>query len=253
MFSFEILSTKPLRHSREVSYMNKTQGMNKKQSEGISKDIPIVAMVVALVWLAFLLSQHRSVFPDNWFPSHFAASTFMVLFYAWVLSEITNNMWSKKNSQVTNQDKGSYKINIVTSWIALFIVFVLRGLGIGMFSGNLQYIGFILLAFGIMLRELSIWVLGKHFTVRVQVSEKAKLVTQGPYRYIRHPSYTGILLTFVGIPLAIGTWFGAIVAVVAKLLALQYRIRIEEEALQAAFGAEYEEYKKSTWKLFPGF
>jgi hypothetical protein len=60
--------------------MNKTQGMNKKQSEGISKDIPIVAMVVALVWLAFLLSQHRSVFPDNWFPSHFAASTFMVLF-----------------------------------------------------------------------------------------------------------------------------------------------------------------------------
>lgn len=76
-----------------------------------------------------------------------------------------------------------------------------------MFSGDLQYVGLILLAFGIMLREWSIWVLGKHFTVRVQVSEKAKLVTQGPYMYIRHPSYTGILLTFIGIPLAIGTWF----------------------------------------------
>jgi len=179
--------------------------------------------------------------------------TFMVLFYAWVLSEITNNMWSKKNSQVTNQDKGSYKINIVTSWIALFIVFVLRGLGIGMFSGNLQYIGLILLAAGIMLREWSIRVLGKHFTVRVQVNEKAKLVTQGPYKYIRHPSYTGILLTFAGIPLAIGTWFGAIVAITAKWIAIQYRIRIEEEALQEAFGSEYEEYKKRTWKLFPGF
>lgn len=63
--------------------------------------------------------------------------------------------------------------------------------------------GFILIVSGIFLRELSIWVLGKHFTVRVQVRDKAKLVTQGPYKYIRHPAYTGGFLTFVGIPLTI--------------------------------------------------
>lgn len=233
--------------------MNKIQGVSKKQGEGIFKDIPTVAMFVALIWLAFLLSQHRSIFPDNWFPSPVAASIFVALFYTWILSEITNSMWSKKNSQKTNQDRGSYKVNVVISWISLFIVFVFRGFGIGIFSGNLQYVGLILLAVGIILREWSIWVIGKHFTVRVQVSEKAKLVTQGPYKYIRHPSYTGILLTFLGIPLAVGTWFGAIVAIIAKGIAIQYRIHIEEEALQAAFGPEYEEYKKRTWKLFPGF
>ena len=106
---------------------------------------------------------------------------------------------------------------------------------------------------GILLREWSIWVLGKHFTVRVQVHDNAKLVTEGPYKYIRHPAYTGGFLTFSGIPLAIGTWSGVLVAIVVSMIAYLYRIRIEEEALQTAFGSEYEEYKKRTWKLFPGF
>jgi protein-S-isoprenylcysteine O-methyltransferase Ste14 len=94
---------------------------------------------------------------------------------------------------------------------------------------------------------------GLNFTVKVQVRKKAKLVTQGPYRYIRHPSYTGSLLSFTAIPLTIGTWSGAILVLVLSWIVHQYRIRVEEEALQAAFGSEYEEYKKRTWKLFPGF
>ena len=121
------------------------------------------------------------------------------------------------------------------------------------YSTDLQYSGLILLFLGIVLREWSIWILGRHFTVRVQVRKNAKLITQGPYKYIRHPSYTGSLLTFAGIPLAVGTWLGALIVLIIRLIAVQYRIRVEEEALQAAFGSEYEEYKKRTWKLFPGF
>lgn len=95
--------------------------------------------------------------------------------------------------------------------------------------------------------------LGKHFTVRVQVREKAKLITQGPYNCIRHPAYTGSFLIFTGISLAVGTWIGAIFAIAINLIAYRYRIRVEEEALLDAFGSDYEEYKKRTWKLFPGF
>jgi hypothetical protein len=62
-----------------------------------------------------------------------------------------------------------------------------------------------------------------------------------------------VSLTFAGIPLAIGTWSGALVAIIISMIAYQYRIRIEEDALQEAFGSEYEEYKKRTWKLLPGF
>jgi protein-S-isoprenylcysteine O-methyltransferase Ste14 len=233
--------------------MKRTQGTNKTQADGVLKDLPIAAIVASLSWFAFILLQQGSIFPDNWFPSHFAASTFTVLFCAWVLSELINSLRSRKNSQNSNQDRGSYRIIILISWVAIIITFAFRSNGIGISGGNLQYIGLILLAAGVILREWSIWVLGKHFTVKVQVCEKAKLVTQGPYRYIRHPAYTGILLSFTAIPVAIGTWSGAIVALILIWTVHQYRIRVEEEALQAAFGSEYEEYKKRTWKLFPGF
>lgn len=223
------------------------------KAESFLKDLPIAVIVASLAWFAFIISHHGSIFPVNWFPSPFAASTFLVLFCTWVLSELINSLWSRKNSQNLNQDKGSYRIIVLVSWALIMITFVFRSFGVGIIIGNLQYIGLILLAAGIVLREWSIWVLGKHFTVKVQVREKAKLVTQGPYRYIRHPAYTGSLLSFTAIPLAIGTWIGAIVALVLSWAVHQYRIRVEEEALRAAFGPEYEEYKKRTWKLFPGF
>jgi protein-S-isoprenylcysteine O-methyltransferase Ste14 len=61
------------------------------------------------------------------------------------------------------------------------------------------------------------------------------------------------MLSLIGITLAIGTWVGALVAFVLSLIAYQYRIHVEEKALQEAFGSEYEEYKNRTHKLFPGF
>jgi len=227
--------------------------MNKIPGSGIFKNIQIVALAAFLLSFALFILHHQSAFPDKWFPSHFASFTFMILFCAWILSEFINNIWSLKNSQKTNKDKGSFRLIIAASYAMLFVVFLFRGFESGAFNGNPQYVGFIFIVAGIFLREWAIWVLGKQFTVRVQVRDKTKLVTQGPYRYIRHPSYTGGFLTFVGIPLAIGTWTGALITTVVSMIAYQYRIRIEEEALQEAFGYEYEEYKKRTWKLFPGF
>jgi protein-S-isoprenylcysteine O-methyltransferase Ste14 len=227
--------------------------MNKIQGSDISKNLQIVILAAFSVEFANILFQQRSIFPDHWFPSHFAASTFMILFFAWIFCEFINSMWSRRNSLTTNKDKGSYRIVVMATYLALIIVFVLRSSQIGVFSGGLQYLGLILQVIGIVLREWSIWTLGKYFTVRVQVSEEANLLTQGPYKNIRHPAYTGSLLTFIGIPLAVGTWLGVVIALIIKLIAIEYRIRVEEEVLQEAFGFEYEEYKKRTWKLFPGF
>ncbi len=227
--------------------------MIKKQGSNIPKNMQIVILAACLLSFASFILNYHSVFRDQWFPSQFVASAFMFLFCTWILSEFINNIWSWKNSQKTNQDKGSYLIVVVPSMVAIVTVFVFRSFEIGIFYGGLQYIGLILLMFGILLREWSIWVLGKHFTVQVQIREKAMLVTQGPYKYIRHPAYTGSLLTFTGVPLTIGTWLGAIVVIIVCWTVHQYRIHVEEEALQEAFGSEYEEYKKRTWKLFPGF
>jgi protein-S-isoprenylcysteine O-methyltransferase Ste14 len=227
--------------------------MNKALGSGIFRNIQIVALAAVLLSFALLIIHHQSAFPDKWFPSHFATPTFTFIFCAWILSELINNLWSSKNSQTTNKDKGSYRVIVFASYAMIFIAFMLRSFEIGTYYGDLQYIGFILIVVGIFLREWSVWVLGKHFTVRVQVREKAKLVTQGPYKYIRHPSYTGGFLTFLGIPLAIGTWTGTLVAFVVSIIVYQYRISVEEVALLEAFGTEYGEYKRRTWRLFPGF
>ena len=222
------------------------------QNSGILTFLPIVAMVVVLVLFVFSLAQHHSIFPDSWFPSRLA-SAFMILFCIWILCELANLGWSRKNSGTANKDKGSFRVVVAASWASIFAIFIFRSLDIGVFGGNLQYLGFILFAAGIVLREWSVWVLGKHFTVQVQIRENAKLVTWGPYSHIRHPSYTGSLFIVMGISLAVGTVFGAFLAFGLTWIAHEYRIRIEEEALQAAFGSEWDEYKKRTWKLIPGF
>lgn len=178
--------------------------MNKALGIGIFKDIHAVSLAGFLLMFIFFLINHQIIFPDYWFPSHFVASTLTFLFCAWILSEFINSMWSRKNAQSTKKEKGSYRIVIVASYAVLIIAFMFRSSEIGTISGSMQYIGLIMLISGILLREWSIWVLGKYFTVRVQVSDNAKLVTEGPYKYLRHPAYTGGFLTFTGIPLAIG-------------------------------------------------
>jgi protein-S-isoprenylcysteine O-methyltransferase Ste14 len=78
-------------------------------------------------------------------------------------------------------------------------------------------------------------------------------VTGGPYRWFGHPVYTGMVLNYVGIALALGTWLGGIVALGTLLAAAVYRIREEEHLLIEASGNEYRDYMRRTWKLFPGW
>ena len=78
-----------------------------------------------------------------------------------------------------------------------------------------------------------------------------RIVTNRPYRVIRHPSYTGVLLTVMGLGLAFRTWGGNLLILVVVGLALNYRIRVEEKALKAKFGDEYIAYAKRTKRLIP--
>jgi protein-S-isoprenylcysteine O-methyltransferase Ste14 len=225
----------------------------KARSGTIIDTLIVVIAVGGLFAFAVSLFQPQSVFPNAWFPSASVASAFKALFSLWVLSEIINSIWSRKNSGAKSQDRGSYWVVIGASGAAMVADFTFRSLGVWTYGGILQYAGLAVLLAGIVLREWAIWVLGKHFTVRVQVREKAELVTDGPYNYVRHPSYTGGLMIFAGIFLAIGSWPGLILGLIICLVAYEYRINVEENALRNAFGRKYHEYRKRTGKLFPGF
>jgi protein-S-isoprenylcysteine O-methyltransferase len=108
-----------------------------------------------------------------------------------------------------------------------------------------------LLLGGLALRWTAILTLGRHFTVNVAISSDHRLVRTGPYRVVRHPSYTGLLIAFLGMGLAFHNGWSLAVLLVPVGAALAHRISVEERALREAFGAEYEDYAAHTWRLVP--
>ena len=104
---------------------------------------------------------------------------------------------------------------------------------------------------GLLLRWWSFVSLGKYFTVVVKTREDQPVVERGPYRVLRHPSYTGLLLAFAGGGLMLGNWFSTMGAVGLVLIAIVYRLRIEERALSATLGNRYREFAVGRARLIP--
>jgi protein-S-isoprenylcysteine O-methyltransferase len=104
---------------------------------------------------------------------------------------------------------------------------------------------------GVGLRWYSATVLGKYFTFDIAIQHGQVLIEAGPYRYVRHPSYSGALLTLLGFGLALGNWAGLAAAFACLGSAYAYRIPIEEAALCSALGDTYKQYMRRTWRIVP--
>jgi protein-S-isoprenylcysteine O-methyltransferase Ste14 len=112
------------------------------------------------------------------------------------------------------------------------------------------YVGLILLTLGGMLRVAAVFTLGRRFTGLVAIQKEHRLQTGGLYRYIRHPSYAGMLLYLAGFVLVFRCWLG--LALVAAILAvLVARMNAEESLLESEFTEEYASYRRRTWRLVP--
>jgi protein-S-isoprenylcysteine O-methyltransferase Ste14 len=122
------------------------------------------------------------------------------------------------------------------------------------YQGNypiLIYSGIIIMILGFIIRWTAIGQLGKAFTVDVSISKTHKIKDDGLYKTIRHPSYLGMVLIFLGLSLLFGSWYAILVVNVPTFIALSIRIKVEEELLISAFGEEYTNYKKRTKRLIP--
>jgi protein-S-isoprenylcysteine O-methyltransferase len=104
---------------------------------------------------------------------------------------------------------------------------------------------------GIALRLWAVITLGKHFRFTVHIHDDHKLVTNGPYRVLRHPAYTGGLFTISGIGLAMGNWISFAAAFLCLFVAYTWRIIVEEAAVRARFGEAFEAHRKRTWAIIP--
>ncbi len=87
-------------------------------------------------------------------------------------------------------------------------------------------------------------------TSRLQIVKSQKLVTDGPYKYIRHPLYLGETLRNFGIVVILSSLYGILLVMIATAFLL-FRMNLEEEMLVEAFGSDYEDYKKNTKRLIP--
>lgn len=116
---------------------------------------------------------------------------------------------------------------------------------------TIRWLGIALYAVGGALRLWPVFVLGHRFSGLVAIQPEHKLVTEGIYGVIRHPSYLGLLVNSLGWGLAFRSGVGVLLAVVLLPL-LVARIRAEEALLRAHFGDEYEAYRGRTSRLIPG-
>jgi protein-S-isoprenylcysteine O-methyltransferase len=104
---------------------------------------------------------------------------------------------------------------------------------------------------GLLLRWWSVRTLAQYFTVDIAIHPGQELIRRGPYRLLRHPSYTGALLTVLGFGIALGDLPAALVVIVPITAAFLWRIRIEEQMLAQAFPDAYPAYARQTRRLIP--
>jgi len=193
-------------------------------------------------------------------PLPFSAGPILALifwgaFACWVLPEIV--AWRVKRSPNTSspRDQGSLKLIAVLWWVGIALDFLLSLLlpqtAISWKRTPFCFVGIGLMLLGIALRWYSVAVLGKYFTFDVAIHSGQVLVEAGPYRYIRHPSYSGALLSLLGFGLSLGNWAGLLASLSCLGVAYAYRIPIEESALASALGETYKQYLKRTWRLVP--
>jgi protein-S-isoprenylcysteine O-methyltransferase Ste14 len=111
--------------------------------------------------------------------------------------------------------------------------------------------GMVVLLGGLVLRGWSFKTLGQYFTHTVMVSSDQPVIATGPYRVLRHPSYTGVLLACIGVGLAAANWADLAALLLLTLTPLLWRIHIEEHALSATLGERYRAYAAQHKRLVP--
>ena len=158
----------------------------------------------------------------------------------------------KEGAKYAEQDKGSMHFILFSS---LTVIVVSIGdwayLQHGAYQSIFVFSGLIIMSLGLLFRVWAIRTLGIFFSTSVMLQKDHRLITKGPYAIVRHPSYTGALLTYIGTGVFFGSWISLMTALILMGFAYQKRIKVEEEAMVKGFGKEYEEYRRKTFRLIP--
>ncbi len=191
----------------------------------------------------------------DWFPNTLFSSIYALVFFGvFILDNTLPRLFARgAPAPVVRRDRGSFQLIQLAGIVAIFGGGLLRYWRAGLLPVWAQWAGLGLAVAGLAFREWAVVRLGRFFSRTVQVEAGHRLIVDGPYRFVRHPAYSGMLAIYVGLVLALGTWAGALLALAAVFAATAQRIHIEEQVLIEAFGDEYRDYMRRTWRLLPGW
>lgn len=179
----------------------------------------------------------------------------MAIVVLWVASEIGLAVARRSSDPgAASLDRSSLRALWITISLAVTAAVMLAGRRAGAFGSRApgwEITGVAVILAGLALRWWAILTLRHAFTVDVAVASDQSVIESGPYASVRHPSYTGILISFVGMGVLFRHWTSLFVLLVPITAALLYRIGVEERALQAGLGEAYAGYMRRTRRLVP--
>jgi len=138
---------------------------------------------------------------------------------------------------------------------ASFLAYPLAFVKAGSFPNSWQLplfvAGVLMMLLGSLLRRYCWRTLGEYFTGDVKAKADQPVIRSGPYRLVRHPSYTAAMMMFIGVGLALGNWLSLALLTIAAIAAYSYRVSVEEHALLETIGAPYDAYMKECKRFIP--
>lgn len=188
--------------------------------------------------------------------SAFHRVVFYVAVFACFAPEWVGTFFQRVEKGAQVRDRGSHVWIFVAICAGVFIAIFL-------FNANLPgttlargqrlqfWIGIALMLAGLAFRWYAIRSLGRFFTRTVATRAGQYVVDTGPYRLIRHPSYSGALLMFLGMGIAMTNWAALLAVVAGAAIGYAYRVRVEERALCADLGRPYRDYMQRTRRFIP--
>ena len=157
--------------------------------------------------------------------------------------------------EANSPDRGSLRLLLGGQMLALMVAIAASAFRVWQFPARLVLplfeVGIVLILLGSLLRRYCTRTLGEYFTGDVRTRSSQPVIRSGPYRLVRHPSYTGGMLIFVGIGLALGSVLGLLLLAVTTLVGYGYRVAVEERALVATIGEPYRIYMKECKRFIP--
>jgi len=173
----------------------------------------------------------------------------------WVSSEVLLVVTKRsQKGQAKAADRGSQKLLWATILISITIAVLAQRGDVGAVPGLRSLwdiIGQVLIAGGLAIRWAAILTLKDFFTVDIAIVPDQRIIDRGIYRFIRHPSYTGSLISFLGLGITFANWLSILAIIIPITGAFLYRVRIEEAELHRAFGDEYAAYVQRTRRFVP--